>query len=86
MQIWLRFQGNAHVTKIIHPGKPPGDLVTYFGGLGRKILTPYPTTARGLRCCFQTPCSISIAKTQQIIPCLPHFLLLNEHSSRPDEF
>ena len=56
-----------------------------FGGLGRKILTPYPTTARGLKCCFQTPCSFSIAKTQQIIPCLPHFLLLNEHSSRPDE-
>ena len=26
----------------------PGDLVTQFGGLGRKILTPYPTTARGL--------------------------------------
>ena len=46
---------------------------------------PCPTTARGLGCCFQTPCSISIAKTQQIIPCLPHFLLLNEHSSRPDE-
>ena len=44
-----------------------------------------PTTARGLGCCFQTPCSISIAKTQQIIPCLPHFLLLNEHSSRPNE-
>ena len=45
----------------------------------------YPTTARDLRCCFQTPCSISIAKTQQIIPCLPHFLLMNEHSSRLDE-
>ena len=39
----------------------PGDLVTQFGGLGRKILTPYPTTARGLRCCSQTPCSISAA-------------------------
>lgn len=22
MQIWLRFQGNARFTKIIHPGKP----------------------------------------------------------------
>ena len=50
-----------------------------------KILTPYPTTAHGLRCCSRTPCSISIAKTQQILPCLPHFLLLNEHSRRPDE-
>ena len=56
------------------PHSPPGE-----------ILTSYPTTACGLRCCFQTPCSISIAKTQQIIPCLPHFLSLNEHSSRPDE-
>ena len=65
--------------------KVPGDLVTKFGGLGRKILTPYPTTARGLRCYFQTSCNISIAKTLQIIPCLPHFLLLNEHSSRPDK-
>ena len=27
----------------------------------------------------------SIVKTQQIITCLPHFLLLNEHSSRNDE-
>ena len=26
----------------------PGDLVTWFGGMGWKILTPYPTTARGL--------------------------------------
>ena len=33
------------------------------------------------RCCFQTPCSISIAKTQQIIPCLPRFPLLNEYSN-----
>ena len=70
---------------LITASHTPGDLVTQFGGLGRKILTPYPTTARGRRCCFKTPCSISIAKTQQIIPCLPHFLLLNEHSSRPDE-
>ena len=31
---------------------------------------PYPTTARGLKVCFQFSCSISIAKTQQIIPCL----------------
>ena len=30
----------------------PGDLVMSFGGLGRKILTLYPTTVRGLRCCF----------------------------------
>ena len=63
----------------------PGDLVTSFGGLGRKNLTPYPATAHGLRYCLRTPCIISIAKTQQIIPCLPRFLLLNEHSSRPDE-
>ena len=33
----------------------PGDLMTQFGGQGRKIFRPYPTTARGLRCCFQTP-------------------------------
>ena len=52
----------------------------------KKNFNAVSTTARGLRCCFQTTCSIFIAKTQQIIPCLPHFLLLNEHSSRPDEF
>ena len=61
----------------------PGDLVTQFGGLGRKILTPYHTTARGLRC--------------SVFPnSLQHFHRQNstdhsvsttfpEHSSTPDE-
>ena len=64
--------------------------VTYFRCnqfLQKEVMWPACGSSKplSLRCCFQTPCSISIAKTQQIIPCLPHFLLLNEHSSRSDE-
>ena len=39
---------------------------------------PQPRAALGVQC-SQTPCSISIAKTQQIIPCLPHFLNIQVH-------
>ena len=38
----------SHLAKPFPTIPLSGDLVTYFGGLGRKILTPYPTTARGL--------------------------------------
>ena len=53
LTVFYKISESSYVCPINTRAKlKPGDLVTLFGGLGRKILTPYPTTARGLRCCF----------------------------------